>query len=311
MEFRSFAAKAAINAAISPVSTKGMSPRRMSAPSQSAGSAANPARRDVLKPAAKSELWTQATSKPRKASAMRLAWNPVTTTMGLATLASATSATRAMTAIPPIVSMSLLHGAMRVERPAARITPATAIIGLSPGNGRDFGNDRERDLGRPLCADVESDRRMNAGDCVASDARFDQAHHAGRVRHLAAERPNIERLRLKRMDQARIIDPGIVADRDQCRAGIDADIGQGLVGPFANQLDASEPFLGREGMARIDNDHIVVERTRHRGERLGDMGGTGDDEACPRVEHIYEDVAVFARGNEALVAAERLFKKGR
>src|SRR5262245_62271721 len=64
-------------------------------------------------------------------------------------------------------------------------------------------------------------------------------------------------------------------------------------------------------MARIDNDHIVVERARHRGERLGDMGGTGDDEACPRVEHIYEDVAVFARGNEALVAAERLFKKGR
>ena len=41
------------------------------------------------------------------------------------------------------------------------------------------------------------------------------------------------------------------------------------------------------------------------------MRGAGDDEPYPRVEHIDEDVAVFARGNEALVAAERLFQERR
>src|SRR5262245_26276908 len=41
------------------------------------------------------------------------------------------------------------------------------------------------------------------------------------------------------------------------------------------------------------------------------MGRAGDYEPYPRVEHIDEDVAVFAGGDEALVAAERLFEKGR
>ena len=130
----------------------------------------------MLKPAAKSGLWTQVRFKAAQGLGNALGLEPRDDDDRLAALASAISATRATIGLPPIASSSLLRGDMRAERPAARTIAATFIIGsLAARDGRDFGDDRERDLGRPLRADIEPDRRVNAADGVARDARFDQA----------------------------------------------------------------------------------------------------------------------------------------
>src|SRR5262249_38404261 len=96
---------------------------------------------------------------------------------------------------------------------------------------------------------------------------------------------------------------------DQRGASIAADLGNRFIWPLARDLRIAETFLGRESTARVDNDYVVTERTRHRHKLLRNVHGANNDEAHRGIEDIDESLA-GVRGNcDALVAAKRLFER--
>src|SRR5262249_31716968 len=102
-----------------------------------------------------------------------------------------------------------------------------------------------------------------------------------------------------------------MSECDQRRASIDADLGNRFVWPLARDLGIAETFRGRESSARVDNDHVLAERTRHRHKLLRNVHGANNDEAHRGIEDIDENLA-GVRGNcDALVAAKRLFERRR
>src|ERR1700674_1883026 len=98
------------------------------------------------------------------------AWCPSTTSSGARPPASARRTAPRSTLSPSSSNSSLLHP-MRLEVPAASSTPATVSTGmdrllprremarLSPGGeGEQLGDDADRDLSRPVGAQIEAKR---------------------------------------------------------------------------------------------------------------------------------------------------------
>ncbi len=125
---------------------------------------------------------------------------------------------------------------------------------------------------------------------------------------LAAQRADIEGVRGQRVDEGRIVDPRVMGQRDQRRAFVDADLGQRLVGPVAQDRHIAEALFGGEGGAGINDNDFVAKGARHRHQRLRHMHGADDDQARGRIEHVDEAVAADGR---ALVAAEGIVQRGR
>ena len=126
------------------------------------------------------------------------------------------------------------------------------------------------------------------------------------VRFSRAERADIEAVALKRVQQRRVVDLGIVRHRDERRVVIDIERRQRHVGPFGDQRHVGKAFGAREGRARIDHRHVVVERARHRRQRLADMDRADDHEARGRRVDVEEQLLAAALDHAALAHAELL-----
>ena len=74
----------------------------------------------------------------------------------------------------------------------------------------DLAQDRHGDLGRRLGADVEADRAVDAGELLVGDAGLGQPLLALGMGAPAAQRADIEGIRLERRLERRIVELGIV-----------------------------------------------------------------------------------------------------
>src|SRR5262245_11402940 len=92
---------------------------------------------------------------------------------------------------------------MRVERPAASTTAATAGCARFPALRKPelldhLGDDRDRDLGGRPGADREADRPADPRELLVREALLAQPVEALRVRLAAAERADVERVGAQR-----------------------------------------------------------------------------------------------------------------
>jgi hypothetical protein len=79
----------------------------------------------------------------------------------------------------------------------------------------------------------------------------------------AAQRADVEQLARQRQFQRRIVELGIVRQRDQRRGRVEPEPGQRLVRPFVAQLHAGKALGRGKGAARIDHRDFVTGRRRH------------------------------------------------
>ena len=113
---------------------------------------------------------------------------------------------------------------------------------------------------------------------------------ASRMRFLRSERADIEAVARKRMGKRRVVDLGIVRERDERGIAINAERRQCDVRPFGDHLHVGETLdRGKRG-ARIDNGHVIAQKARDGRERLADVHGAGNDELRGRNVHGEEDL---------------------
>src|SRR5437867_1279824 len=98
---------------------------------------------------------------------------------------------------------------------------------------------------------------MNAPERFIAHALPLEPLEAARVRLLRAERADIETVARQRVRERRIVDLGIVRERDERRVVIDAERRQRLVGPLRDHLDVWEALVGRERSAWINDDDVI------------------------------------------------------
>ena len=92
---------------------------------------------------------------------------------------------------------------------------------------------------------------------------------ARRMRLPAAERADIKDIGLQSRLQRRVIELGIVSERDDRCRGIEADLLEGFVGPVLHHLHAGEAAVGGEGAPGIDDGYVEIHQGRHRKNRRG------------------------------------------
>src|SRR5579883_1718993 len=186
----------------------------------------------------------------------------------------------------------------------ARMAPVASSIGVSPNlmhrssrrryfwrserleaAGTDFDDlaeDRDGNLGRRLGADIEADRPMDAGEHLVADADLGQPLLALGVGALAAQRADIEDVRLQRRLERRVVQLGVMRERDDRGRCVEPHRLEGLVGPILDHLDARKALRRRPGAARIDDGDVEFEHRRHRRQTLRDVHGTNDDQPWRR-----------------------------
>src|SRR5690348_15673690 len=157
-----------------------MSPNITTAAPTSSPSALSPRCSEPLVGPVKSRLTANTTGRPRNSARIRSGSWPITTTTGESPAESARRTTRRISDSPSS-SRSILFFPMRLDAPAARITPATwsgegsvrrgmdrgLAVAQRPGAAtrahcENLGNHGERYLLRPVGADVEAHRAVHA-----------------------------------------------------------------------------------------------------------------------------------------------------
>ncbi len=124
----------------------------------------------------------------------------------------------------------------RAALPASVASAAAAARrGLLTQPRRDLGDDRDRDLRRRYRADIKPDRRMDAGDVGLGKALALEPFDAAGVGFARPERADIETVARQRMSERRIVDLGIVGERDERGVAVDAERRQRLVRPFGDR----------------------------------------------------------------------------
>src|SRR5262245_28406696 len=211
------------------------------------------------------------------------------------------------TAMPPSASPTGTGPNFIAQAPSSRRFPWR--LRAHPQPRRDLAHDRDRDLGRRHRGNVQADRRMNAPERFVADALPLQPLNPTRVRLLRAERADIEAVARQRMRERRIVDLGIVRERDERRVVIDAQRRQRFVRPLRDHLDVRKALVGRERGARIDDDHIVAQNLGDRRQRLADMDGAGDHKPRRRHVHGEKDFALRRFFHAALAAADVLLEQ--
>src|SRR5690606_8894972 len=98
---------------------------------------------------------------------------------------------------------------------------------------------------------------MDAGDVRLGEPGLDQPRDALRMRPGGAEATEVEGARGERGADRRIVELGIVGQRDDGRARVEPDRGQRLVGPVVAYVLAGEAGGGPERLARV-HDHRIV-----------------------------------------------------
>ena len=126
------------------------------------------------------------------------------------------------------------------------------------------------------------------------------------VRLSRSERADIEALAHQRVQQRRIVDLGIMGERDERRVAVDIERRQRHVRPLRDQGDVGKPLGRGKGGARIDDRHLIVERAGKRRQRLADMNGAGDDEVRHRRMNRQEHLAAVDLDHAALAHAQML-----
>jgi len=129
---------------------------------------------------------------------------------------------------------------------------------------------------------------MNPPDRRLLEPRLAQPVDAPGMGLLRTQRPDIEALRRQRRIERRIVDLGIMGERDEGGIGVEPDTRQGIIGPFIEQRHVGEALRRGEGGARIDDRAIEPGELRHRRERLADMHRADDDDAHRRHLHRQE-----------------------
>jgi hypothetical protein len=147
---------------------------------------------------------------------------------------------------------------------------------------------------------------MDARQRRLVEAGLGQPLQARRVGLLAAERADVERLRSERAIERRIVQLGIVRQRDHGAAVVEPDRVHRLVGPVVAQDHARKALLRGEGAARIDHDHLVACQRCHRRQRLGDVDGADDDQARARHARLHEQATAFDLDLAGSVGGQRL-----
>src|SRR5688572_14252971 len=95
--------------------------------------------------------------------------------MSPTSVAASAATTRSIKVRPPTSANSLLASPKRREAPAASTTAAMSPSGRTAGNFDDFREDGHGNLGRPLGADVETYRSMDALQILGAEASGGQA----------------------------------------------------------------------------------------------------------------------------------------
>ncbi len=132
---------------------------------------------------------------------------------------------------------------------------------------------------------------MDARDLFGREAGGGEPLDAAGVGFPAAERADVEATRTERMDEARIVDLGIVRQGDEGGPGVDIEPGQRGVGPVRDQRHIGKALGRGEGGARIDDRHVESEGARHGRHRLADMNGADHHEPDRRDMHGQEHLA--------------------
>src|SRR5712692_3854296 len=104
--------------------------------------------------------------------------------------------------------------------------------GRETQRGGNLCHDGDRNLGRRHRPDAKTDRRMDARERGLGHALRLEPLQPARVGLFRAERPNIEAVARKRMEQRRIVDFGIMGQRRECGVAVDAERWQRLIGPL-------------------------------------------------------------------------------
>ena len=156
----------------------------------------------------------------------------------------------------------------------------------------DLAEDRERDLGRRDRADIEPDRRVDAGESPPRRNRPPSAARRGghassgcRARRYRST-PNAAPLPAR----DRRSSDHASARRRRCSRRARASRSPRPAIPVSS-VTSGKALRRREGGARIDDREVEVEQLRHRRHRLRDMHRAGDDDARRRRLHGQEIAA--------------------
>jgi len=141
----------------------------------------------------------------------------------------------------------------------------------------DLRHDGDRDFGRRDRADVEADRRVDAGQIGVADALPAKPFEAARMRLPRSERADIEAVARQRVGERGIVDLRVVGERNEGGVTIDIERRQRLVRPFGDDFDIRKALGRGKGGARIDDGHVIAKEPSDRRQRLADMDRAGDD----------------------------------
>src|SRR5262245_43640069 len=211
------------------------------------------------------------------------------------------------TAMPPSASPTGTGPNFIAQAPSSQGVPWR--LRARPQSRRDLAHDRNRDLGRRHGGNIQADRRMNAPERFIAHALTLQPLDPPCMRLLRAERADIEAVTHERMRERRIVDLGVVRERDKSRVVIDAERRQCFVRPLRDHLDVGEALVGRECGARIDDNDVIAQNLGDRRQGLADMHRTRDDQPRRRHVHGEKDLALRRFLHTALAAAHVLFEQ--
>ena len=156
-----------------------------------------------------------------------------------------------------------------------------------------LGEDRDRDLGRGLGADVEPDRAAQARDLVGRDVELLAAARGARRCSSSS--------RWRRRRTRRTSAPSISARSSSFGSCVSATSALWPSSCSSRTTSSGMPrSIGTRGevpaggvfLARIDHHHVVVEHARHLGEVARELAGADQHQAPARAVHRREHAAV-------------------
>ncbi len=155
-------------------------------------------------------------------------------------------------------------------------------------------------MARPIGAWMRASRASVMPGCF-------QPLDAPGMRLPRAERADIEAVARERVRERRVVDLGIVRERDKGGVAVDVERRQRHVRPLRDHLDVRKALDRSEGGARIDDGHVIAEQLPDRRQRLADVHRAGDDELRRRHVHGEENAALRRLLHAALAHAQALF----
>ena len=142
---------------------------------------------------------------------------------------------------------------------------------------------------------------MQAVDFFVGQIEFLEARLALGGIHARTKCADIERRRLQCLHQRHVVKLGVVGHRDHRAVRVKIQFDHHVIGHAGDQFDVGHVPVGAVFLARVADDHAVVQRLRHFGQVARQLPGADDQQAPQRtVNHLQGDTVekglVGARG---------------